>query len=264
MGRPTIHPPVAPSTRSGAAEGRLVDWVFFDAGNTLIGLDYARLAASLAGAGLSVPEMTIRRAESAARRGLDRAILEASRGGADWRIAERNDAAWREYWRRTLRLCGADPYREEDLLDAVFEVTRPAASWDRVESSTPAALEELASAGYRLGVISNSSGTLKEHLDRIGLSARFEVIVDSHEVGVEKPHPGIFRHALQRAGGILPDRALHIGDVYAIDVLGAASAGLHALLFDPLGLWDPASLPDGSPGCRTLASLADLPAMLRT
>ncbi len=255
---------MAPSTRSGAAERRAVDWIFFDAGNTLIGLDYARLAVSLAGAGLDASEMTLRRAESAARRGLDRAILEASRECSGSRIAARNDTVWRGYWRQVLRLCGADPYKEEDLLDTVFEVTRPAASWDRVESSTPPALDALSAAGYRLGVISNSSGTLKEHLERIGLSARFDVIVDSHEVGVEKPHPEIFRHALRLAGGTPPDRALHIGDVYAIDVLGAASAGMHAILFDPLGIWDQAALPEGCPACRTLSSLADLPSMLRT
>jgi len=239
-----------------------LDWVFFDAGNTLIGLDYSRVLTGLAAAGLTTCELTLRRAELAARRELDRRIIDRWLRDGMMPSGGLNADVWRGYWLQVLRICGADPYREDALLEAVFEVTRPARSWDRVESSTRPALDALAAAGYRLGIISNSSGTLREHLERIDLAAPFEVIVDSHDVGVEKPHPAIFRNALRLAGDVEAGRALHIGDVYAIDVLGAASAGMHAILFDPLGEWDPAALPEGAPACRTLRSLADLPAML--
>ena len=93
------------------------------------------------------------------------------------------------------------------------------------------------------------------------MASRFEVIIDSHDVGVEKPHPDIFRLALQTSGASAAC-SLYVGDVYAIDVLGAASAGMHALLFDPLGAWDPAALPSGAPACRTLRSLDDLRGLL--
>jgi HAD superfamily hydrolase (TIGR01509 family) len=144
------------------------------------------------------------------------------------------------------------------MVESVLRVTRPASSWDRVESGTPALLHDLALAGVRLGVISNSSGTLSEHLARIGLADSFEVIIDSAHVGVEKPHPDIFHQALRMAGGVDASRALYVGDVYAIDVLGAAGAGLQALLFDPLGLWDASTLPAGMPECGTIASLQEL------
>ncbi len=49
-------------------------------------------------------------------------------------------------------------------MGTVLRVTRPASSWDRVEAGTDTALRELALRGYRLGIISNSSGTLAEHL----------------------------------------------------------------------------------------------------
>jgi putative hydrolase of the HAD superfamily len=237
------------------------DWIFFDAGNTLIGLNYHLLISALAAEGFRVDELTLRRAERSARRGLDRAILEQWRGGALPRTGWIESGVQRDFWKQVLDLSGATPYQTDALVDTVLTVTRPAASWDRVESSTLPALDLLADAGYRMGIISNSSGTLVAHLRRIGMASRFEIIIDSHDVGVEKPHPDIFRLALESSGASA-NRSLYVGDVYAIDVLGAASAGLHAMLFDPLGAWDPAALPAGAPACRTLRSIADLAGLL--
>ncbi len=53
---------------------------------------------------------------------------------------------------------------------------------------------------------------------------------------MEKPDPGIFQHALSRCRHA-PARALHVGDLYAIDVVGARRAGLHAVLVDPHDDW---------------------------
>ncbi|HET9480795.1 MAG TPA: HAD family hydrolase [Candidatus Polarisedimenticolia bacterium] len=239
-----------------------LSWIFFDAGNTLIGLDYSRLVRALAAGGFHLDELQLRRAELSARRDLDRAILQRWSDRTVPRTGWIEAKVWGDFWRRVVEIAGADSYRAADLAREVLKVTRPASSWDRVESTTPAALDRLIAMGYRLGVISNSSGTLVEHMTRIGLASRFEVIVDSAEVGVEKPHPEIFGIALERAGLPEPSRALYVGDIYAIDVLGAAGAGMHAMLFDPLGQWEPESLPEGAPACRALKSLAELPELL--
>jgi HAD superfamily hydrolase (TIGR01549 family) len=238
-----------------------LEWIFFDAGNTLIGLNYHLLISALDAAGFRVDELTLRRAERSARRVLDRAILERWRGGALPRTGWIESGVQRDFWRQILELSGATPYQADALVDTVLEVTRPAGSWDRVESSTLPALDALSDAGYRMGIISNSSGTLVEHLRSIGMARRFELIIDSHDVGVEKPHPDIFRLALETSGASASS-SLYVGDVYAIDVLGAASAGMHAMLFDPLGGWDPTALPPGAPVCRTLHSLGDLRGLL--
>ena len=37
--------------------------------------------------------------------------------------------------------------------------------------------------------------------------------------------------------GVRPERTLHVGDLYAVDVVGARRAGLHALLLDPFDDW---------------------------
>lgn len=50
--------------------------------------------------------------------------------------------------------------------------------------------------------------------------------------GVEKPDPKIYEIALQKAGDISPEEALHIGDSFRKDYIPAKSRGMHALLLD--------------------------------
>jgi putative hydrolase of the HAD superfamily len=61
-------------------------------------------------------------------------------------------------------------------------------------------------------------------------------VIDSALVGFEKPDPRIFATALTRTASD-PARTVHVGDVYAADVLGARAAGLPAVLLDPHGDW---------------------------
>lgn len=233
-------------------------WIFFDAGNTLIGLDTDRVVEALRTEGLDITESALARAEAACRRDLDAVILERWHAGAVPKTGWVEQRVWHEYWRQVLLTCGADSRRVDHLVVCALAVTRPADSWNRIAPTTRTLLSRLVERGYRLGVISNSNGRLTAHLQRVGLASFFQVIVDSAEVGVEKPHPEIFRIALARAGSAAPEEALHIGDVYAIDVLGAAGAGMNALLLDPTGAWDPAAAPAGLPECRVIGSLEDV------
>ena len=58
-------------------------------------------------------------------------------------------------------------------------------------------------------------------------------IVDSHVVGVAKPDPRIFEHALPCFPGIAPERIAYVGDSVTMDIGGARAAGLHPILLDP-------------------------------
>lgn len=130
-------------------------------------------------------------------------------------------------------------------------------SWARRDSVE--ALPELARADLRLGIVSNSDGTLEERLRAEGICQVGEgpgtavaAIVDSGRVGVQKPDPEIFRIALDRVE-VRPSGALHVGDSVRADVLGAARAGIGALHFDPLELCG-----DGSHGhVRGLSGLLE-------
>ena len=102
----------------------------------------------------------------------------------------------------------------------------------------PEALGRLQRRGLTLAVISNSDGTCAKSLEDAGLLGYLSFVIDSAEVGVEKPDPRIFEIALARCGAD-PRRTLYIGDLYHADVVGARRAGLHALLLDPYGDWPP-------------------------
>ena len=121
---------------------------------------------------------------------------------------------------------------------------------------TPAFLEGLATQGYFLGVISNSTGTLEDQLVRLGLARYFQAILDSAIVGVQKPHPEIFRLALQRAG-VEGSEAVFVGDTYATDIGGAQLAGLMGVLMDGVGAY-----PDAA--CPRISALPELTKILET
>ena len=71
-------------------------------------------------------------------------------------------------------------------------------------------------------------------LERCGLTALVDHLVTSEEVGVAKPHRGIFDAALDRAGAT-SDRAVMLGDSWEVDVLGAQAAGIRAVWFNRFG-----------------------------
>lgn len=97
---------------------------------------------------------------------------------------------------------------------------------------TAAALRALRSAGFKIGLISNTvappSG-IEDHLAQEGLLELFSVRVYSCSVRVPKPNPKIFKTALKELD-VEPDRALYVGDKPHIDVVGAHRVGMYAAL----------------------------------
>ena len=126
------------------------------------------------------------------------------------------------------------------LVTEVGPILRPegraSALWRMVMPGVPEALERMQRHGLTLAVVSNSDGTCARSLADAGLLGYLNFVIDSAEVGVEKPDPRIFEIALARCGAD-PRRTLHIGDLYHADVAGARRAGLHALLLDPYADW---------------------------
>jgi|SRR5579859_1090523 len=112
----------------------------------------------------------------------------------------------------------------------LYERFAGAGAWRIFDDVLPA-LDALAAAGIQLAVISNWDERLRPLLKQLGLAKYFETVVVSCEVGFPKPSPVIFEHAARRLG-LSPDLILHVGDSPEADVLGAKSAGFHALLLD--------------------------------
>ena len=116
----------------------------------------------------------------------------------------------------------------------------------------PGVLAELGDMGIARVVVSNWDVSLREVLDRTGLTALLDGIVISAEVGAAKPDPAIFASALDVAGA-RPDEALHVGDTLDADVAGARAAGLRALHLDRSGA-----------DTDAMASLTGLPGFVRS
>jgi len=88
-----------------------------------------------------------------------------------------------------------------------------------------AALDDLATRGYRFAVCTNKLEWLsKRLLDRLGLSGRFSAICGADTFGVSKPDPAILQQTVARAGGQLSS-AIMVGDA-GPDVGVARRAGI--------------------------------------
>jgi len=88
----------------------------------------------------------------------------------------------------------------------------------------------LKQSGITLGLISNIDRD-KGPVEELGLASYLDFITTSPPDGKGKPHPQIFFEALRQAG-IQANDAIHIGDQYEIDVVGARGVGITPVLLD--------------------------------
>lgn len=98
-------------------------------------------------------------------------------------------------------------------------------------------------AKYTLHLISNGfQESTKIKVAGTGLAKYFDNIIISEEVGVNKPHPDIFKHALELAGAV-KEESLMIGDSLEADIYGALNFGMNAIYFNPLNATKPDDVP---------------------
>jgi HAD superfamily hydrolase (TIGR01549 family) len=130
--------------------------------------------------------------------------------------------------------------------------------WPELETEIPLALypdveptlARLAEDRYSLGLISNAPADTVRVVDALGLSKYLDPVVISGVVGYTKPHPEIFRIAL-RGAGVNAGEAVHVGDLYEADVVGARNAGIKGVLIDRDG-----SRPEAD--CPRMKSLSEI------
>jgi putative hydrolase of the HAD superfamily len=220
--------------------------VLFDAGNTIVLINYAVVIKALAAEGFEFEEARVRGAEYRARVRLDPIL------------AQRNSTESPNIFQTYMRFVCEDLGVEwgaaaERAFRRIAEYNRQHNLWNQANPQAPFVLERLRQRDLAIGMISNSDGSIQRMITREGLAPYFRFVLDSRVVGVEKPDPRIFQMALERAG-VAPDEAVYIGDLYSIDVVGSRAAGLDAILLDPAGLW-------GHVDCvkaRDLSEAADL------
>lgn len=96
-------------------------------------------------------------------------------------------------------------------------------------------LDRLSEMGIHLGLICDvgtvPSITLQDWMRELRVHHYFKHFSFSDEVGVYKPHPGIFQHALCGLGIRDPAQAAHIGDLKRTDVVGARTVGMTSVRY---------------------------------
>ena len=202
--------------------------ISFDVGGTLIepwpsvGHVYAAMAGRFGVHGVAV-EM------------LNRRFAAAWQAKRDFDYSE---AAWFDLVRQTFGEHAAQ--LPGDYFPALYEHFAQPDAW-RIYDDVLPALDELATRGIRLAIISNWDERLHPLLERLKLHGFFEAVIVSCEVGFTKPSPVIFELALRKLG--LPAGAvLHVGDSRREDAEGARAAGLRALHLNRRGAGDITSL----------------------
>ncbi|RYG85883.1 HAD family hydrolase, partial [bacterium] len=208
-----------------------VELLSLDAGNTVIFLEHARIAAHLETLGVRVPAEVLVRTEGEAKRQQASSTLE--------RIPFTHDGApgaagWASMVGTLITRAGVPLDELGSLLDALWVDHVRLNLWSKVPDGLGHALDEARALGLKVAIVSNSEGMLVELFKELGIGTRFDLVVDSGIVGVEKPDPRIFRMAYEPFG-IAPGAVLHLGDSIATDVVGARAAGVRYALIDPFG-----------------------------
>jgi len=234
---------------------RRYEWIFLDAGETLfqVGSPLAGFGEVLADLGYPMPAERLEAIVQRARR--QTMVADHVGPGPEYSVDVERARARRE------RLVGAI-VEGVGVCEADYEACQTAVSeafvgrrFFGLYPEVPEVLTWLTSRGYRLGIISNWEPRLDALCRSHGLDEYLDFVLASEAEGFAKPGPHLFRRALERAE-VEPGRAVHVGDSFEHDVLGATAVGIRAILLDrggfyPSGQWQP-----------TIGSLAQLPAHL--
>lgn len=130
----------------------------------------------------------------------------------------------------------------------------------RLDAEAPDVLQKL-SQKYKLALISNFA--IPECgwklLDKFGLKKFFNFVVISGEINRRKPSPEIFERAL-KALSVEASRAVFVGDMLDLDVLGSRNVGMKTILIERKPLKNVAEIkPD-----KIIKRLSELLSILET
>lgn len=85
---------------------------------------------------------------------------------------------------------------------------------------------------YRMYILSNGFTELQSRkMQSAGIAHYFDGMILSEDIGVNKPNPAIFTHALQVAESTA-EESLMIGDNYEVDIEGAQRVGIDQVFYN--------------------------------
>lgn len=158
------------------------------------------------------------------------------------------------YTARIIELMGGNSPAVDRVARELYEAWAEHQHFDLYDDARDT-LIELAGRGVRLGLISNSHRCLTSFQSHFALDGLVSAAVSSSKLGFLKPHPQIFRAALDQMG-VAAERAVMVGDSVTHDINGARAIGMRGVLIARRG-HEPVD--DDVP---VITSLRDLPSVL--
>lgn len=134
-------------------------------------------------------------------------------------------------YREALSAVGLDP--SPDTLYWVMEQEQVA--WYngcRVSPQASQMLEDARARGFVVCIVSNAAfppEMMRAQMRHLGLFEHFDCTVFSSELGLRKPHRGIYEEALRRVGAAAED-CVFVGDRLREDIRGPRALGMRAIL----------------------------------
>jgi putative hydrolase of the HAD superfamily len=161
------------------------------------------------------------------------------------------------YTRHIIEQMGGAGPRIDDCAREIYEEWAACQHFELYDD-VPEVLRGLSDQGLRIGLISNTHRCLASFQTHFELQGLISATVSSSQHGFMKPHPSIFRAALQLID-VEPAEGLMVGDSVRQDVEGALRAGMRAVLLHRGNSATPALANElGAPVIRTLRELPKL------
>ena len=203
--------------------------VLFDVGETLVRVpDPARIYRDLlatCGRSLSLPEV-----ESLLREVRDTVDQQIPRWVSDDLTLDCEASARRRALHVHSLLDGVGLGGCEDARATFFDLYVGPDFFSLYPDAMPT-LEALKARGYRLGIVSNWESRLLQLCAAHGIADHFDFAVVSELEGYVKPHPHMYRRALELAE-VAAEQVIHVGDSLKDDIEGAATVGIRGVLVD--------------------------------
>ena len=134
------------------------------------------------------------------------------------------------YTSRIIEIMGGEGPRIDDCSREIYREWAACQHFELYDDVAPV-LKELAEAGLRIGLISNTHRCLASFQSHFELQGLISATISSSDHGLMKPHPSIFTAALQLVDSA-PGEAVMVGDSLKHDVEGALAVGMRAVLLN--------------------------------
>ena len=190
----------------------------------------------------------------------DRAVASAAPLLDDPEDAVYSAEVFVKYTRQIIEQMGGRGERLDGCAREIYEAWAACQHFELYEDVAPT-FRQIAAAGVRIGLISNSHRCLTSFQSHFELRGLIAGTISSPDHGFMKPHPSIFEAAL-RLVNVPASEAVMVGDSVRQDVEGALGAGLRAVLLHRGEVSHPRDRELKSAGVPIVRSLRELPALI--